>query len=112
VHDAARERAAALTDGSAGLWVVGGGMVSPPLELPPMTKSNDIPELGTKLSSKIASVIEMLSRQQGATIAELIDATGWQAHTVRAALTGLRKKGHDITRGSRDSITCYLIEAA
>ena len=54
---------------------------------------------------------EMLRRQQGATIAELIEATGWQAHTVRAALTGLRKKGHDITRGSRDGMTTYLIEA-
>jgi len=32
--------------------------------------------------------------------------------TVRAALTGLRKKGHDITRGSREGMTCYLIEVA
>jgi len=77
-----------------------------------MTKTNDTTEPGTKLSSKIASVTEMLGRQHGATIAELIDATGWQAHTVRAALTGLRKKGHDITRGSREGMTCYLIEVA
>lgn len=77
-----------------------------------MTRIKDTPQPTVKLSSKIASVTEMLRRQQGATIAELIEATGWQAHTVRAALTGLRKKGHDITRGSRDGMTTYLIEAA
>lgn len=87
-------------------------MVSLPPEIPHMTRIKDTPPPKVKLSSKIVSVTEMLRRQQGATIAELIEATGWQAHTVRAALTGLRKKGHDITRGSRDGMTTYLIEAA
>mgnify|MGYP000073640016 CR=1 FL=1 len=36
--------------------------------------------------------------QQGATVPALQDATGWQPHSVRAALTGLRKKGIDIAR--------------
>lgn len=85
-------------------------MVSLPPEIPLMTRIENTPPPKVKLSSKIASVVEMLRRQQGATIAELIEATGWQAHTVRAALTGLRKKGHDITRGSRNGMTTYLIE--
>lgn len=76
-----------------------------------MTKTKDTPQPMAKHSSKIASVTEMLRRPQGATIAELTEATGWQTHTIRAALTGLRKKGHDITRGSRDGMTTYLIEA-
>jgi hypothetical protein len=34
----------------------------------------------------------MLKRAEGATIAEIVEATGWQAHTVRGALAGALKK--------------------
>ena len=37
-----------------------------------------------------------LERDRGATIEELIAATGWLAHTSRAALTGLRKRGYAV----------------
>ena len=46
--------------------------------------------------SKLAHVIALLERNHGATIAELIAATGWLAHTTRAALTGLRKRGYAV----------------
>ena len=46
--------------------------------------------------SKLARVIGLLERDPGATIAELIAATGWLAHTTRAALTGLRKRGYAV----------------
>jgi len=46
--------------------------------------------------SKLAQVIELLQRDDGATIGELIAATGWLAHTTRAALTGLRKRGYAV----------------
>jgi hypothetical protein len=46
--------------------------------------------------SKLAKVIELLQRDHGATIDELIAATGWLAHTTRAALTGLRKRGYAV----------------
>ena len=46
--------------------------------------------------SKLAGVIALLERDHGATIAELIAATGWLAHTTRAALTGLRKRGYAV----------------
>ena len=46
--------------------------------------------------SKQALVIEMLSREDGASLDALIKATGWLPHTTRAALTGLRKKGYAI----------------
>ena len=44
----------------------------------------------------MARVIALLERDHGATIAELIAATGWLAHTTRAALTGLRKRGYAV----------------
>ena len=47
-------------------------------------------------SSKLAHVIALLERDHGATIEELIAATGWLAHTTRAALTGLRKRGYAV----------------
>src|SRR5271154_5612569 len=47
--------------------------------------------------SKLARVIALLERDHGATIAELIAATGWLAHTTRAALTGLRKRGYAVS---------------
>ena len=43
--------------------------------------------------TKLAEVVELLQRDRGATINELIDATGWLPHTTRAALTALRKRG-------------------
>jgi hypothetical protein len=63
-------------------------------------------------TSKAAAVLALLARADGATTPELIEATGWLPHTTRAALTGLRKKGHAIERGKRDGATCYRIVSA
>ena len=59
--------------------------------------------------TKTAAIIALLKRNTGATLAELIAATGWLPHTTRAALTGLRKKGHVIERSKRGEATCYRI---
>ena len=53
--------------------------------------------------SKLAQVIELLQRDHGATIDELIVATGWLAHTTRAALTGLRKRGYVVAIDRTDN---------
>ena len=43
--------------------------------------------------TKQARLVEMLKRAEGATIAEICTATGWQAHSARGAISGtLRKK--------------------
>lgn len=65
-----------------------------------------------KVSTKSAAVLTLLKREQGATLAELVDATGWQPHTTRAMLTGLRKKGYAIERGKRDDATVYNLPVA
>lgn len=65
-----------------------------------------------KPESKIARVIALLQRAGGATLEEMIAVTGWLPHTTRAALTGLKKKGHVITRGKRGDVTCYRISGA
>ncbi|MFZ1661277.1 MAG: DUF3489 domain-containing protein [Paracoccaceae bacterium] len=48
--------------------------------------------------TKSELVIRLLSRKPGADLAALQGATGWQAHSVRAVLSGLRKAGYAIER--------------
>ena len=48
-------------------------------------------------NSKQALVIEMLKRPEGATIAQISEATGWQAHTVRGTFAGALKKKLGLT---------------
>jgi hypothetical protein len=62
--------------------------------------------------SKKAAVIALLARPEGAAISDLIGVTGWQVHSVRAALTGLRKEGKDLVR-TKDAtgVTHYRLAA-
>ncbi len=53
--------------------------------------------------TKTATILKLLRRPKGATIAELQKAVGWKDHSIRAALTGLRKKGYDIQRDKSDA---------
>ncbi|MGI4876320.1 MAG: DUF3489 domain-containing protein [Janthinobacterium lividum] len=55
------------------------------------------------LPTKSASVIKLLQRARGATSLELTAATDWQPHSVRAFLSGLRKKGRPLVREPRKS---------
>jgi len=47
--------------------------------------------------TRAAQLVAMLSRKQGATLADIVKATAWKPHTARAALTGLKKRGFQIT---------------
>lgn len=45
-----------------------------------------------------AQLLELLKREEGADIDEMVHLTGWQPHSVRAVLTGFRKRGIKVTR--------------
>ena len=62
--------------------------------------------------SKRERLINLLERDSGATIDEMVTLTGWLPHTTRAALTGLRKKGHVITSDKIDGVRTYRAAAA
>lgn len=48
--------------------------------------------------TKAAILRRLLARKAGANLAALQSATGWQPHSVRAGLSGLRKAGYTIDR--------------
>ena len=54
------------------------------------------PRIGEKTEprpgTKLAVLVDLLNRKQGATIAEIVAATEWQAHSVRGAISGSVKK--------------------
>ena len=62
-----------------------------------------------KRVTKTSIVLDLLQQECGATLAAIVEVTGWLPHTARAALTGLRKKGHAIARSKVDGITRYVI---
>ena len=62
----------------------------------------EVPPTPTIRESKSSQVLALLQRPEGATLDQLVAATGWLPHTARAALTGLRKKGHVVTSEKRE----------
>lgn len=48
-------------------------------------------------ATKKAQLIKMLSAQAGADIVTISARLGWQVHTARATITGLRKAGYEVT---------------
>jgi hypothetical protein len=76
----------------------GAGQAAPPVVSRPMSKQ--------------AMVLDMLKREGGAALTEIVTAIGWLPHTSRAALTGLRKKGHAIVKQKVEGTTRYHIAEA
>ena len=61
--------------------------------------------------TKQSLLLDLLRQDGGVSLARLAEATGWLPHTARAALTGLRKKGHAIVRSKVDGKTQYILAA-
>lgn len=72
-----------------------------------MTKSNtnEAPRV-----TKAAKLLTLLQTGTGASLEDMVEATGWQSHTVRAAMTGLRKKGHVIEKHIEGNTTIWSVK--
>ena len=62
---------------------------------------------------KIGVLVELLSRAEGARLEEMMTATGWQAHSVRGAISGAIKKnlGLTVTSQKTDGVRTYRVAA-
>ncbi|WGJ15303.1 DUF3489 domain-containing protein [Methylocapsa sp. D3K7] len=72
-----------------------------PVKEAPSNKSQAFPpplSWRPRAGSKQALLISLLMAAEGAPLGTIVAATGWLPHTVRAALTGLRKRGYAIAR--------------
>lgn len=81
-------------------------------------KLNPMPPLSVDTKSspprvtKIALLQQMLRAPEGVSLSTMEEVTGWQAHTLRAALTRLRQAGHRVERNrSEEGATTYRIAA-
>lgn len=74
----------------------------PKASVSPTTAMAEASPTPPKRASKADLVLGLLQRPEGATIDQLVAATGWLPHTTRAALTGLKKKGHVVTSEKLD----------
>ena len=69
---------------------------------------------GSRDGSKASQVLDLLKRADGVTLAELMKATGWQAHSVRGFLSGTIGKKLGIAVASTKSVDgerTYFIKA-
>jgi hypothetical protein len=84
-----------------------------------MTKSKSKPRVVDNAPApqsrvtKLQLLLAELGKSQGASIADMVKRTGWQAHSVRGAMAGsLKKKGHCITSSVVDGVRRYRLDKA
>jgi len=65
-----------------------------------------------KRPTKQALVLDLLRGEGGASLNTIVAATGWQVHTARAALSGLRKQGQAIARTKVEGEMRYILSDA
>jgi predicted GNAT superfamily acetyltransferase len=62
-------------------------------------------------TSRKDTALALLRRDGGATLDEIVEATGWLRHSARAVFTGLRRKGYAVEKQKVDGSTHYTITA-
>jgi len=66
----------------------------------------------TKGQSKGDKVVALLRRDRGATLEDMMKATGWQKHSVRGFMAGALRKRHGLTAASEKTETGRVYRVA
>jgi hypothetical protein len=80
-------------------------LAKPETETEEPTTAEAPKERKVREGTKQALLIEMLKRPSGATIDEIVTATGWQSRTIRGAMAGALKKKLGLTIASEKDET-------
>ena len=77
-----------------------------------VTSASKVKKSG-KRQTKKAKLIQPLSKSNGARLSVLAEKLEWQTHTVRAALSGLRKEGFELTlsKSAKSGEAVYAIRS-
>lgn len=84
------------------------------LSAPMQAGLDAVANMPVRKESKLQSIIQLLSRPEGATIEDMVAATGWQKHTIRSALSHAlgKKRGYEIVSDKpKDGLRIYKIAA-
>ncbi len=81
----------------------------PPVPRKDITYDQRIQHHSARAGPKKDLLLTLLQTGTGVSLDDMIEATGWQAHTVRAATTGLRKRGYRIKRHLEGTTTAWLV---
>jgi hypothetical protein len=116
--NARRDARKAGLDADAVVQAEGGWRIAPPAPVPaaqtpePVAASSPV-EQSTSAETKRDRLKAMLGALGGASAIALQAAFGWQAHTLRGAISTLAKRdGVTIVREMRDGVTFYRIDGA
>lgn len=81
-----------------------------------MTKSKTLsttgasePQKARPKQTRADQLKTMLARKTGASVSQIQKRFNWQPHTARAAISSLRKAGHEIERSDTDKGSVYRI---
>lgn len=74
----------------------------------PITGAAETPILPTKHQQ----IVDLLSREGGATLEEMSALANWLTHSTRAFLTGLKKRGFEVVSEKVDGVRHYRITKA
>lgn len=78
----------------------------PSTDAPPLP-----PPAEAQIGGKLGAMVALMQRAEGATLDQMCDASGWQAHSVRGALAGAlkRNRGFEISSEKVDGKRVYRI---
>ncbi len=70
------------------------------------------PDNFNRPSGRLGLILDRLEDKTGATLAELVDATGWQKHSVHGTLSRLRTRGFAIRLEAKEGRKAYRLAQA